>query len=78
MLLWFLVIGIWDDVAGSGFRIPAGTRSVFFLNIVKHGVEAHPASCSQGTGVLPLGLKLRELVVDYSPPPSADVKFEEP
>jgi len=54
----------------SGDRIPVGAR---FSVPVQTGSEAHPASCTMGTGSFP-GLKRPGRGVDHPPPSSAEVK----
>ena len=51
-------------------RIPVGAR---FSAPVQTGPEAHPASCTMGTGSL-LWVKRPGLGVDHPPPSSAEVK----
>jgi hypothetical protein len=56
----------------SGDRIPVGAR---FLAHVQTGPEAHPASCTIGTGSFP-GVKRPGRGADHPPPSSAEVKKE--
>ena len=54
----------------SGDRIPVGAR---FSAPVQTGPEAHPVSCTMGTGSFP-GVKRPGCDADPSPPFSAEVK----
>jgi hypothetical protein len=57
---------------GPGIESRWGTR--FFAH-VQTGPEAHPASCSMGTGSF-LGVKRPGRGADHPPPSSAEVKKE--
>ena len=54
----------------SGYRIPVGAR---FSAPVQTGPEAHPASCTMGTGSFP-GVKRPGRDAEPSPSSSAEVK----
>jgi hypothetical protein len=56
----------------SGDRIPVGAR--FFAH-VQTGPEAHPASCTMGTGSF-LGVKRPGRGADHPPSPSAEFENE--
>ena len=56
----------------SGDRIPVGAR---FSAPVQTGPEAHPASCTMGTGSFPGGKVRPVRDADPSPPSSAEVKI---
>jgi hypothetical protein len=62
----------WLRTGRSGDRIPVGAR--FFAH-VQTGPEAHPASCTKGTGSFS-GVKRPGRGADHSPPSSAEVKKE--
>jgi hypothetical protein len=57
-----------------GVRSPAGAKDLSSILCVQTGSEAHPASCTMGTGVLSPGVKARPVRdADHSPPSSAEV-----
>jgi hypothetical protein len=65
-----------DDRA-IGVRSPAGAKNFFSILCVQTGSEAHPASCTMGTGGPFTGGKAwagRD--ADHSPPSSAEVVNE--
>jgi hypothetical protein len=65
-----------DDRA-IGVRSPAGAKDFFSSLCVQTGSEAHPASCTMGTGGPFLqGKALPGRDADHSPPSSAEVKNE--
>jgi hypothetical protein len=64
-----------DDQA-IGFRSLAGAKD-FPLTSVKTGSDAHPASCTMGTGgFFPRGKARPVRDADHSPPSSTKVKNE--
>jgi hypothetical protein len=65
-----------DDRA-IGVRTPAGAKDFSFSLCVQTGSEAHPASCTMGTGgPFPGGKAQPGRDADHSPPSSAEVKNE--
>jgi hypothetical protein len=62
----------WLRDGRSGDRIPVGAR---FFAQVQTGPEAHPASCTMGTGSFP-GVKRPGRGADHPPLSSAEVKKE--
>jgi hypothetical protein len=61
----------------TGVRSPAGTEDFSFNLCVQTGSEAHPASCTMGTGgPFPLGKTRPGRDADHSPLSSAEVKNE--
>jgi hypothetical protein len=65
-----------DDRA-IGVRSPAGAKDFFSILCVQTGSEAHPASCTMGTGVpFPGGKAGPGRDADHSPPSSAEVVNE--
>jgi hypothetical protein len=65
-----------DDRA-IGVRSPAEAKDFSSSLCVQTGSEAHPASCTMGTGVLSPGVKARTgRDADHSPPSSAEVVNE--
>jgi hypothetical protein len=65
-----------DDRA-IGVRSPAGAKDFSSVLCVQTGSEAHPASCTMGTGGPFHGGKGRPgRDADHSPPSSAEVKKE--
>jgi hypothetical protein len=67
-----MLIFDWLRAGRSEDRIPVGAR--FFAH-VQNGPEAHPASCTKGTGSFP-GVKRPGRGADHPPPSSAEVKKE--
>jgi hypothetical protein len=65
-----------DDRA-IGVRSPAGAKDFSANLCVQTGSEAHPASCTMGTGgPFPGGKARPGRVADHSPPSSAEVENE--
>jgi hypothetical protein len=65
-----------DDRA-IGVRSPAGVKDFPSILRVQTGSEAHPASCTMGTGVRSPGVIARQgRDADHSPPYSAEVVNE--
>jgi hypothetical protein len=65
-----------DDLA-IGVRSSAGAKDFSSNLYVQTDSEAHPASCTIGTGVFSLGVKARPgRDADHSPPSSAEVENE--
>jgi hypothetical protein len=65
-----------DDWA-IGFQSPAGAKDFSSNLCVQTGSEAHPASCTMGTGGRLPGTKARPgRDADHSPPSSTEVKNE--
>jgi hypothetical protein len=67
-----LVSTDWLQAGRSGDRIPVEAR--LFAH-VQTGPEAHPGSCTMGTGSFP-GVKRPVRGADHPPPSSAEVKNE--
>jgi hypothetical protein len=60
-----------------GVRSPAGAKDFSSNLCVQTGSEAHPASCTMGTGgPFPWGKARRGRDADHSPPSSAEVVNE--
>jgi hypothetical protein len=58
-------------------RSPAGAKNFSYSLFVQTGSEAHPASCTMGTGGHFPGAKARpERDADHSPPSSVEVEYE--
>jgi hypothetical protein len=65
-----------DDRA-IGVRSPAGTKDFSCSLCVQTGSEAHPVSCTMGTGgPFPGGKSAAGRDADHSPPSSAEVENE--
>jgi hypothetical protein len=65
-----------DDRA-IGIRSPAEAKDFSSILCVQTGSEAHPASCTMGTGVLSPGVKARPgRDADHSPLSNAEVENE--
>jgi hypothetical protein len=65
-----------DDRA-IGVRSPTGANDFSSILCVQTGSEAHPASCTMGTGgPFPGGKALPGRDADHSPPSSAEVENE--
>jgi hypothetical protein len=66
-----------DDRA-IGVRSPAGAKDFSYSLCVQTGSEAHPASCTMGTGGPFSGAKARPgRDADHSHPSSAEVEYEQ-
>jgi hypothetical protein len=58
-------------------RSPAGAKDFSYTLFVQTGSDAHPASCTMGTGSPFPGAKSRlGRDADHSPPSSDDVEYE--
>jgi hypothetical protein len=65
------------DVRAIGVRSPAGEKDFSSSLCVQTGSEAHPASCTMGTGgPFPGGKERPGRDADHSPPSSAEVVNE--
>jgi hypothetical protein len=65
-----------DDLA-IGVRSPAGAKDFSSILCVQTGSEAHPASCTMGTGdPFPGGKARPGRDADHSPPSSTEVVNE--
>jgi hypothetical protein len=72
-----IVSGYGLDDRAIGFRSSAGAKDFSSILCVQTGSEAHPASCTMGTGGPFPGRKVRPgRDADHSPPSSAEVKNE--
>jgi hypothetical protein len=72
-----IVSGYGLDDRAIGVRSPAGAKDFSSNLCVQTGSEAHPASCTMGTGVPFPGGKARPgRDADHSPPSSAEVVNE--
>jgi hypothetical protein len=61
----------------SGVRSPAGAKDFSSILCVQTGSEAHPASCTMGTGgPFPGGKARRGRDADHSPPSSVEAVNE--
>jgi hypothetical protein len=72
LTIYMKIIVSYCLVIRSGDRIPVGAR--FFAH-VQTGPEAHPVSCTMGTGSFP-GVKRPGRGADHPPPSSTEVKKE--
>jgi hypothetical protein len=70
--VWTVLFRLRNICTLNAGRIPVGAR--FFAH-VQTGPEAHPASCTVGTGSFP-GVKWPGRGADHPPPSSAEVKKE--
>jgi hypothetical protein len=65
----------WLDNQTIGVRSPTGAKDFSSILCVQTGSEAHPASCTMGTGgPFPEGKARPGRDADHSPPSSAEVK----
>jgi hypothetical protein len=67
------------DERAIGVRSPAGAKDFSSSLCVQTGSEAHPASCTMGTGgPFPRGKARSGRYADHSPASSAEVKNDSP